>query len=113
MHIGQALAIIYSFASSWVPGLSRLLPPDTIRLIFESINTGLEEKLKVDFKFYNWIGIVMTLKEIAEAVIYNTQEERVQAAYALLVLITNIEDHMTLEQFSTRVNGIPEVARVL
>ena len=113
MQFRQAVAFIYSFAASWVPGLMRILPPDTIRLIFEVISASLEQHLKVDFKFNNWVGMVLTLKEITEAVVMNSPKERIEAAYSLLVLITDLETRMTLDEFSKRVSDNPKVAELL
>lgn len=113
MRIGQAIAIIYSFAASWVPGLIRVLSPEIMRLVYESINMSLEKKLKVDFKFNDWVGMVLTLKEIREAVVDDTPEERVEAAYALMVLITDIETHMSFDEFAVRVREIPKLAETI
>lgn len=108
MRFVQAMAFIYSFAASWVPGLLRILPPETLRLVFESVEAVLNKRLKVDFKFNNWVGMVLTLKEIAEAVVTNNEKEQMEAAYSLLVLITDIEKYLTLEQFIASLGHIPQ-----
>jgi len=112
MQFGQVLAFIYSFAASWVPGLIREIPPEGLKLAFEAVQAIFDNRLKVDFKPNNWMGMVLTLKEIAEALVVKTSKERLEAAYWLLALMTDIEAHMTLEEFVKSLGNMPEAEPV-
>jgi len=112
MQFGQVLAFIYSFAVAWVPGLMRTIPPEGLKLAFEAVQAILDNRLKVDFKPNNWMGMVITLKEIAEAISTQSSKERLEAAYWLLALMTDIEVHMTLEEFVKSLGNMPEAEPV-
>ena len=112
MQFGQVLTFVYAFAASWVPGLMRAVPPEGLKLAFEAVQAVLDSRLKVDFKPNNWMGMVVALKEIAEALSTQSSKDRLEAAYWLLALMTDIEVHMTLEEFVKSLGNMPQAEPV-
>lgn len=88
----------YPYLAILVPPL-RLVPIDALFSIVDAVEVGLKHKLKADFNIRNPMVIFRMMQELGEAAVIRTEKERREAAYFVLVVVTDIEDYLTLEDF--------------
>lgn len=100
-NVRVMLGQLWPFLEAFVPGLSVFMPRDAVVGIIDSIEIGMNKELKADFKVYNVFQILGLAKELSEAALLRTKQERREAIWSLMELITDIENHMTREEFMT------------
>jgi hypothetical protein len=100
--IKDAVKSLWPWAEFAVPGLATFMPLDAVVGIIDSIEIGLKRKIRVNPRFYNVIEIAGVVREITEAALVRTPQERREAIYTLLAFLTDVEEGeegMTLEEF--------------
>jgi hypothetical protein len=107
MSLSFILRLLYAFILGRIPGLRLFLPIDTVLAIVESVNAGIEYKLRVDVRFTDWPGIANVFREMSESLLNPTPEQQIEVVYALLAFATNIEDHLSMAEFTERLTPQP------
>ena len=97
--IKDVVELAYPWAEALIPGLAVFMPRDAVLGIIDSIEIGHNQRLDVDIKPFDVLGIMNVAREISQAALQRNPHERREAIYALLKFITTIEDHMSLEDW--------------
>ena len=96
--VKQAIMAAYPLLAMMLPPI-RFIPIDAIFGVIDAIETGHACQLKPDLNVRDWRAMMRLFKEVGEAGVIHNEKERREAIYAMLVYVTNVEDHCTLEQF--------------
>ncbi len=99
MNLVTICKLLYSIGISRIPGLAMLLPRDTLLAMADTVQISFDHKLQLDLKFSDWPGLLKLLREAADAALTPTRQEQVEAIYALMIYVSNLEDHLSLELF--------------
>lgn len=108
--IRDAVKSLWPWAEAMIPGVAVFMPLDAVVGIIDSVEIGLDRKIRVNPKFHNFLEISSVVREIAEAALVRTPHERREAIYALLKFLTDIEegeDGVTEEEFMAYAQQAP------
>jgi hypothetical protein len=106
MNFSTLARVIYSLGVTRIPGLAILLPYDALMAMVEAVEVGVKQKLRLDWKWSDWEGFLGFLKEAADAALTPSRVDQIEAVYALLEYLTNVEDYVSKEEFLKRVEDI-------
>lgn len=99
------VSMAYSLLATMVPGVGKV-PLHAILSAIDAVEAALTLELKADWRIHDRDAWGNMLTEVGQAAAMPTEKETKEAMYAVLVFITNIEEHMTLEQFMGATAGI-------
>lgn len=107
LPLRRFVEFFWGWAEGLIPGLAVYMPRDAVVGIIDSIEIGIDKKLDVDVKIHNVFQIMGVMKEISEAALTRTPEERREAIWSLLEFVTDVENHMTKDEFMTYARQAP------
>jgi len=100
------LTLLYNFGIQRIPGLGLLIPLDALMAIAEAVETGVEQKLKVDMKITKPGDILKAMLALYAVAVNRGGPDQIGKVYDLLAVVTNVEDHKTRVEFIVEATGM-------